>query len=72
VKVTIENLTFSPDQTRALARVVFEDPSALANYDIVLQKQLGNWTMASVWLGSETEKKPPEAQKDPFKLGPAK
>jgi hypothetical protein len=45
--------------------VVFEDPTALANYDIVLQKQLGNWTIASVWLGSETEKKPPVAEKHP-------
>src|SRR2546422_266192 len=52
--VEVWNLTFSPDQSRALARVIFEDPSAVANYDMVLQKQAGNWTVVSVWLGSET------------------
>ena len=56
VSVEVWNLTFSPDQSRALARVIFEDPSAVANYDIVLQKQAGNWTVVSVWLGSETPK----------------
>ena len=56
VSVEVRNLTFSPDQSRALARVIFEDPSAVANYDIVLQKQSGNWTVVSVWLGSETPK----------------
>jgi len=39
--------------------VVFQDPSALANYDMVLQKQYGDWIIASVWLGEETEKTPP-------------
>ena len=56
VSVEVWNLTFSPDQSRALARVIFEDPSAVANYDMVLQKQAGNWTVVSVWLGSETPK----------------
>lgn len=56
VNVEIQNLTLSPDKTRALARVVFEDPSAMAYYDIVLQKRFGEWTVASVWLGSEFEK----------------
>ncbi len=59
VHVEIQNLTFSPDKTRALARVIFEDPSALANYDMVLQKRYGNWTLASVWLGTEVEKTTP-------------
>jgi hypothetical protein len=57
--VEIHNLTFSPDNNRALAHVVFQDPSALANYDMVLQKQYGDWIIASVWLGEETEKTPP-------------
>jgi hypothetical protein len=57
--VEIHNLTFSPDKNRALAHVVFQDPSALANYDMVLQKEYGDWIIASVWLGDETEKTPP-------------
>lgn len=57
VKVDIRSVTLSPDQNRALARVVFEDPSAMAFYDFVLQKRFGNWTLASVWLGPEAEKK---------------
>ena len=56
VKVEIQNLTFSPDRLRALAAVTLEDPSAVAKYDLVLQKRLGNWGVVSVWLGSETEK----------------
>jgi hypothetical protein len=51
-------LAFSPDKTRALARVTFEDPSAVANYDMVLQKRYGEWFVASVWLGGEREKAP--------------
>jgi len=30
---------------------------------MVLQKQYGNWTVASVWLGSEIEKPMPELPK---------
>lgn len=59
ISVRIEHLTLSPDQSRALARVVFEDPSAAAHYDMVLQKRYGNWTLASVWLGPEVEKPGP-------------
>ncbi len=58
VDVHVLNVTLSPDQTRALARVTFEDPSATAYYDIVLQKRYGDWYVASVWLGSEVEKQP--------------
>jgi hypothetical protein len=58
VKVHIQQLTFSPEKTRALARVTFEDPSAVANYDMVLQKRYGEWFVASVWLGTEREKAP--------------
>jgi hypothetical protein len=56
VKVEIQNLTFSPERVRALAAVTLEDPSAVARYDLVLQKHLGNWEVVSVWLGAETEK----------------
>jgi hypothetical protein len=56
VKVEIQNLTFSPERLRALAAVTLEDPSAIAKYDLVLQKRLGNWVVVSVWLGSEIEK----------------
>lgn len=65
VKVRIENVTLTPDQTRALARVVFEDPTAAAYYDIVLQKRYGNWEVASVWLGKEVEKPAPLAPARP-------
>jgi hypothetical protein len=58
VDVHILDVTLSPDQTRALARVSFEDPSATAYYDIVLQKRMGDWFVASVWLGAEVEKQP--------------
>ncbi len=60
VKVHIENIALSPNQSRALARVIFEDPSASATYDIVLQKQYGEWGVASVWTGAQTEKTLPE------------
>jgi hypothetical protein len=56
VNVQIRELAFSPDKSRALARVIFEDPSASASYDMVLQKQYGDWAVASVWLGAEVEK----------------
>lgn len=58
VKVQVQQLTFSPEKTRVLARVTFEDPSAVANYDMVLQKRYGEWFVASVWLGAESEKAP--------------
>jgi HEAT repeat protein len=56
VHVTVEHLVFSPDQSRALARVRFEVPDAVAGYDMVLQKKNGEWSLASVWLGNETER----------------
>lgn len=58
VTVHIEHLIFSPDESRALARVIFEVPTASANYDIVLKKRLGDWTICSVWLGAEVERNP--------------
>ena len=56
VSVDVRNVTFSPDKNRALARVIFEDPSAMAYYDFVLVKNYGEWTLSSVWLGTEAEK----------------
>ncbi len=56
VKVDVQGITYSPDRSRALAHVIFDNPSGTAYYDMVLQKQYGNWTLASVWLGSEVEK----------------
>jgi hypothetical protein len=53
---TLNRTIFSPDQTRALAHVTFEDSEARADYDMVLQKQLGDWKVVSVWQGPETEK----------------
>jgi hypothetical protein len=61
VSVEVRNVTLSPDKSRALTRVVFEDPTATAFYDIVLQKRNGDWTIASVWLGPEAEKPQPAA-----------
>jgi hypothetical protein len=60
VNVHIENIAVSPDQSRALARAIFEDPTASAIYDIVLQKKFGEWTVASVWTGAQEEKSLPE------------
>jgi hypothetical protein len=59
VIVKVRQLTFSPDKARALAHVMFEDPAAVAEYDMVLQKKFGDWTLASVWLGPEYEKPAP-------------
>ena len=61
VSVEIQNLTFAPDRQRALAAVTLEDPTAVANYDLVLQKRLGNWQVVSAWLGAESEKPQPVA-----------
>ncbi len=51
----LNRIVFSPDKTRALAHVAFKDPEASANYDIVLQKQMGDWKVVSVWEGAEVE-----------------
>ena len=63
VSAEIRHLTFSPDKGRALARVTFEDASAIAEYDLVLQKRALGWTVASAWLEGEAEK--PALQKTP-------
>jgi hypothetical protein len=56
VTVDVRSVTLSPDKNRALARVLFQDPTAMAFYDFVLEKRSGNWALASVWLGPEMEK----------------
>ena len=58
-KFEVDRLVLSPSKLRALAHVTFEDPLAIAAYDIILQKEAGNWTVVSVWLGPEREKQPP-------------
>jgi hypothetical protein len=68
--VEIRSVTLSPDKSRALTRVVFEDSTAAAYYDIVLQKRYGNWTLASVWLGPEIQKPQPEATSLPVEPVP--
>jgi hypothetical protein len=60
-QVEVNRFTFSPDRTRVLAHATFEDPDASANYDMVLQKQLGEWKVVSVWAGAEPEKAEPTA-----------
>lgn len=55
-EVHVEHVEFSPNKSRALARVIFQNPVAVAHYTIVLQKQYGNWTVASVWLGAEEDR----------------
>lgn len=55
VKIRTQRVIFSPDHTRAMAHVTFKSPAATATYRIVLQKQYGDWTVASVWLGNEEE-----------------
>ncbi|HUI42978.1 MAG TPA: HEAT repeat domain-containing protein [Terriglobia bacterium] len=53
-RTEVNRLIFSPDGTRALAHVTFVDPDGTANYDLVLQKQYGDWAVVSVWMGSTT------------------
>jgi hypothetical protein len=67
----VNRLVFSPDGTRALAHVTFSDPDGAANYDMVVQKEYGDWKVVSVWMGSSTvapEQKPPA--KSPHRLKP--
>ena len=49
IQLRTEDLTFSPNSSRALARVRLVGPEGAAAYDMVLQKQLGSWELASVW-----------------------
>lgn len=56
VAVHVKDLTYSPDTTRVLAGVDFENPEAVASYHVVLEKSRPGWKIASVWLGEEREK----------------
>lgn len=59
-KTEIERVTLSPDSTRALARVTLSDSEGSGDYDMVLQKEVGDWRVVSVWMNSETEKPEPK------------
>ena len=65
VEVKVRNLTWSPDKTRVLAAVDFENPEAVAPYQMVLQKTQAGWKVASVWLGDEREKPQPPQSAQP-------
>ncbi len=52
-RMKLDRVTFAPGKTRALAEATFEDSAAIAHYRIVLQQRGDDWTVASVWLGSE-------------------
>lgn len=67
VEVHIRHLTYSPDKTRVLAAVDFENPQAVASYQMVLQKKEAGWKVVSVWLGEEREKPQQAAQPAPQK-----
>lgn len=67
-KAEMRHLIFNPDRTRALAHVTFDDRAASENYDMVLQKQLGDWNVVSIWVGAEVEKAQPATT--PQKAGP--
>jgi hypothetical protein len=56
VEIHVNNLTYSPDTTRVLAAVNFENPEVVASYHVVLEKSREEWKVASVWLGEEREK----------------
>lgn len=49
-QIEIKHVEFGPGGSRALARVRFEDAGVGQDYRIVLQKRLGDWMVASVWL----------------------
>jgi hypothetical protein len=59
-RAEVERVTFAPDSARALAHVTLSDSKSSANYDMVLQKELGDWQVVSVWMNSEAEKAEPK------------
>jgi HEAT repeats len=61
VEVKIRSVTWSPDKSRVLAAVDFENPEAVASYHVVLEKSRAGWKVASVWLGEEREIPQPAA-----------
>ena len=54
--VELNRIIFAPDKARVLAHVTFEDADDSASYDMVLQKQLGDWKVVSVWSGADIDK----------------
>ena len=54
-KIEIEDLTFTPNASRALARVRLHNPVAAAVYELVLQKRGSSWSVASAWAVSLQE-----------------
>jgi len=65
VEVHVRHLTYSPDKTRVLASVDFENPEAVASYWMVVQKTGTGWNVSSVWLGEEREKPQPSQPAKP-------
>jgi hypothetical protein len=63
VEVNVKSLTYSPNKTRVLAAVNFENPEAVATYQMVLQKTQAGWKVASVWLVDEHDKPQQAPQK---------
>jgi HEAT repeats len=61
VEVHVRDLTYSPHKTCVLAAVDFENPEAVASYQMVLRKNQAGWKVVSVWLGDEREKRQPQA-----------
>ena len=55
LNIEIEDLTFAPNSSRALARVRLSNPAAAAIYELVLQKRGPSWVVASVWMVSLQE-----------------
>lgn len=58
IEIRVRNLTYSPNKTRVLAAVDFENPQAVAFYHMVVQKKAAGWKVVSVWLGSEHDRQP--------------
>jgi HEAT repeat protein len=67
VEVNVKNLTWLPDDARVLAAVDFENPEAVASYQMVLEKKQAGWKVASVWLVDEREKPQTQTQPNPTK-----
>jgi hypothetical protein len=64
-RIIVGHIQMNPDKTRALTHVIFDTPEVEAHYDLVLQKEFGDWVVASVWLRTANEKQPPAPRKKP-------
>lgn len=69
-KAQIRHLQFNPDQTRALARITFDDAGVKADYRMVLAKRYGNWRVASVWIVLGEQQVPAAPAPKPAKAHP--